>query len=104
MRRLPAQEQTAEGTIEYEFDIAKLLGAGDAIASVNWVLPSQLTLVNSMVQGTLVRGFIAAGPTAKLYESYWVEFTVNSVGDPTPVNPTMSFEISIVKRITLKVI
>ncbi len=106
MRTLPAQQQTLESTIEYEFDVASLLNDSDSIASVNWDLPSELTLVNSLVSGTKVRAFIAAEAVndAKIYASYWVGFMVNSVGSPTPVSPELSFEVKIVKRIKVAVI
>jgi len=101
MRSLPVQDQLLTGTIEYEFDVASLLNVGDAIANAAWVMPAELTLVSSMVDGTKVRGFIKASGTAKLYEKYPVSFVVNTVGNPTPVSPSLSFEIKMVNRISV---
>lgn len=103
-KRLPPQEQTLTGTFEYEFTLDSLLNAGDSIASVDWEIPTGLTLINSIVNGTTVTAFIAGDVGATLYQSYWVGFTINSVGNPTPVSPTLSFEITLVKRILVKVI
>lgn len=104
MKNLPVQEQVLVGAMEYEFDAAGLLNDGDSIASVTWTMPTELDLVNDVVDGTKVRGFIEANGTAKLYSSYWVTFAINTVGNPTPVSPTLSFEIKIVKRINVMVV
>lgn len=104
MRKLPTQEQTLVGTIEYEFDVAKLLSPTDTIASISWDLPPQLELVNSVIDGTKAIAFIRASGTAELYKKYWVSFTINSVGAPTPVSPVLSFAIAIVQRVSVEVL
>lgn len=106
MQKLPDQAQLLTGIVEYEFDVAKLLNVGDSISSVVWTVPSQLTLENSVFTGTVIKGFISANVPegAELYKSYWVSFTINTAGNPTPVSPELSFEIVLVKRIRVLIL
>lgn len=96
MREISEQPQTLAETIEYSFDVAKLLRNGDTIDSCIWTAQSGLNVESSTIEGTTVRGVISAA-SATLFEKYLVTFKITSVGNPTPTTQELSFIITIVK-------
>jgi len=61
-------------------------------------------MVNDTISGSKITGYIKAGPTAALYDTYLVTFKATSSGVPTPEIIELSFEIKMVKFRKVKLI